>query len=78
MRSKFDVGKLARHQYECMRRKAACLKIQKDFLMHISRNAYKTIYASAIYIQIGLRGMVARKELRFRKRSLAAIVIQVG
>ncbi|XP_068466187.1 myosin-7-like [Phaseolus vulgaris] len=70
-------GKLARHQYECMRRKAACLKIQKDFLMHISRNAYKTIYASAIYIQIGLRGMVARKELRFRKRSLAAIVIQV-
>ncbi|KAK7349017.1 hypothetical protein VNO80_23844 [Phaseolus coccineus] len=71
-------GQLARHQYECMRREAACLKIQKDFLMHISRNAYKTIYASAIYIQIGLRGMVARNELRFRRRSLAAIVIQAA
>jgi len=54
-----------------MRREAACLKIQKDFLMHISGNAYKTIYASAIYIQIGVRRMVARNELRFRKRSQA-------
>jgi len=78
LRSEFNVGQLARHQYEYMRREAACLKIQKDFLMYISRNAYRTIYASAIYIQIGMRRMVARNELRFRKRSLAAIVIQVG
>jgi len=74
----FNVGQLARHQYECMRREAASLKIQKDFLMHISRKAYKNIYDSAIYIQIGLRGMVARNDLRFRKRSHAAAVIQVG
>ncbi|XP_017426391.1 myosin-8 [Vigna angularis] len=69
-------GQLARHQYECMRREAASLKIQKDFLMHVSREAYKSIYASAIYIQICLRGMVARNDLRFRKRSQAAAVIQ--
>lgn len=78
MRFEFNVGQLARNQYECMRREAASLKIQKDFLMHVSRKAYKRIYASAIYIQIGLRGMVARNDLRFRKRSQAAAVIQVG
>ncbi|KAG2377271.1 Myosin-7 Myosin XI [Vigna angularis] len=71
-------GQLARHQYECMRREAASLKIQKDFLMHVSREAYKSIYASAIYIQICLRGMVARNDLRFRKRSQAAAVIQAA
>ncbi|TKY69095.1 Myosin-7 protein [Spatholobus suberectus] len=69
-------GQLARHQYECMRREAASLKIQKDFRMYISRNAYKTIYATAVYIQTGMRGMAARNDLRFRKRTQAAIVIQ--
>jgi len=61
-----------------MRREAASLKIQKDFRMHMSRNAYKTIYASAVYIQTGMRGMAARNDLRFRKRTQASIVIQVG
>ncbi|KAK7308383.1 hypothetical protein VNO77_41987 [Canavalia gladiata] len=72
----FNVGQLARHQYECMRREAASLKIQKHFRMHLSRNAYKTIYATAVYIQTGMRGMAARNDLRFRKRTQAAIVIQ--
>ena len=74
----FNIGHLAQHQYECMRREAASLIIQKNFRMHISRNAYKTIYAPAIYIQTGMRGMAARNDLRFRKRTQAAIVIQVG
>ncbi|XP_029126576.1 myosin-7 [Cajanus cajan] len=69
-------GQLARHQYECMRREAASLKIQKDFRMYISRNAYKTICATAICIQTGMRGMAARNDLRFRKRTQASIVIQ--
>lgn len=74
----FNVGELARHQYECMRREAASLKIQKDFRMHVSRNAYKIIYATAICIQTGMRAMAARNELRFRRRTQAAIVVQVG
>ncbi|CAJ1932955.1 unnamed protein product [Sphenostylis stenocarpa] len=71
-------GQLARHQYECMRREAASLKIQKDFRMYISRNAYKSIYATAIYIQTGMRGMAARNELRFRRRTKASIIIQAA
>lgn len=73
-----NAGQLARHQYECMRREAASLKIQKHFRMHLSQNAYKTIYAAAVCIQTGMRGMDARNNLRFRRRAHAAIVIQVG
>ncbi|XP_068461753.1 myosin-8-like [Phaseolus vulgaris] len=69
-------GQLARHQFECLRREAASMKIQKDFRMYISRNAYKTTYASAICIQTGMRGMAARNDLRFRRRTKAAIIIQ--
>jgi len=76
--SEFYAGQLARHQFECLRREAASMKIQKDFRMYISRNAYKTTYASAICIQTGMRGMAARNDLRFRRRTKAAIIIQVG
>ncbi|RDY08630.1 Myosin-7, partial [Mucuna pruriens] len=69
-------GLLARHQYECMRREAASMKIQKDFRMYISRNAYKTIYAKAVCIQTGMRGMAARNDLRFKRRTKASIRIQ--
>ncbi|KAL2339400.1 hypothetical protein Fmac_007340 [Flemingia macrophylla] len=71
-------GQLAQHRYECMRREAASLKIQKDFRMYISRTAYKTICATAICIQTGMRGMAARNDLRFRKRTQASIVIQAA
>ena len=72
------VGQLARHAYEGMRQEASSVKIQKNFRMHIARKAYKELYASAISIQTGMRGMVARSELRFRRETKAAIVIQVG
>lgn len=45
--------------------------------MHIARKAYKDLYMSAVSIQTGMRGMAARYELRFRRRTRAAIVIQV-
>ncbi|XP_050914885.1 uncharacterized protein LOC127129804 [Lathyrus oleraceus] len=32
--------------------------------------AYKTTYSKAVCIQTGMRGMAARNELRFRKRTL--------
>ncbi|XP_061374694.1 myosin-6-like [Gastrolobium bilobum] len=69
-------GQLARHQYECMRREDASLKIQKYFRMYLSRNSYKTIYATAVDIQTGMRGMAARNDLRFRKQTHAAVIIQ--
>ena len=78
MLSMLIVGQLARHVYEGMRQEASSLKIQKNFRMHIAQMAYKKLYASAISIQTGMRGMVARSELRFRRETRAAIVIQVG
>jgi myosin-5 len=60
-----------------MRREAASLIIQKQCRMYLSRSAYKTTYARAICIQTGMRGMAARNELRYRRRTQASIVIQV-
>ncbi|KAJ1427614.1 P-loop containing nucleoside triphosphate hydrolase [Sesbania bispinosa] len=71
-------GQLARHQYECMRREAASLKIQKYFRMYLSKSSYKDTYVAAIYIQTGMRGMAARNDLRFRRRTQAAIAIQAA
>ena len=46
--------------------------------MYVAKKAYKELYTSAVCIQTGLRGMTARCELCFRRRTRAAIVIQVG
>lgn len=70
-------GQLARKVYEAMRREASCLRIQKVLRMYLARKGYKEMYSSAISIQAGMRGMVARDELRFRRQTKAAIVIQV-
>lgn len=46
--------------------------------MYLSRHAYKNLCSSAVCLQTGMRGMAARNELRLRKRTRAAIVIQVN
>lgn len=71
-------GELTRHSYETMRREASCLRIQRDLRMHLARKAYKELSLSAVSIQTGMRGMTARNELRFRKQTRAAILIQVN
>lgn len=60
-----------------MRREASSLRIQRELRMHFARKAYKEICFSAVSIQTGLRGMAARNELRFRRQTKAAIIIQV-
>lgn len=70
-------GQLARQVYEGLRREASSLMIQRNVRMHTARKAYKELCSSAISIQTGMRGMTARRELRFRKQTSAAIVIQV-
>lgn len=45
--------------------------------MFVARKHYKKLYFSAVSIQAALRGMDARNELRFRRRTTAAIIIQV-
>jgi len=70
-------GQLARQVYEGLRREASSLMIQTFFRMHVARKAYKESYSSAVSLQTGMRGMAARSELRFRKQTRAAIVIQV-
>ena len=70
-------GQLARRVYEGMRRESSSLMIQKDWRMHVARKAYKDLYSSAVSIQTGMRGMAARIELRCRRQTKAAIVIQV-
>ncbi|KAJ8530690.1 hypothetical protein K7X08_023571 [Anisodus acutangulus] len=69
-------GQLERALYECMRREAACLKIQKDARKYIARKSYVLLCVSAVSIQAGLLGMAARNELKFRKRKKAATFIQ--
>ncbi|KAI8028033.1 Aconitate hydratase 1 [Camellia lanceoleosa] len=56
---------LAREVYENIRRRASCLRIQRDFRMHLARKAYKELCFFAVSIPAGTRGMVARDELCF-------------
>lgn len=60
-----------------MRREAAALKIQRDLRRFLARKAYRELYSAAISVQAGMRGMVARNELCFRRQTKAAIIIQV-
>ncbi|KAK6781136.1 hypothetical protein RDI58_023320 [Solanum bulbocastanum] len=69
-------GQTERALYECMRREAACLRIQKDARKYIARRSYGLLCVSAVSIQAGLQGMASRNELQFRKRKKAAIFIQ--
>ena len=68
---------VARHQYNKMRKEAACRTIQKDLRMHVARKEYNRLCSSAVSIQRGIRVMGACNELRFRKQTKAAIIIQV-
>lgn len=68
---------MARKLYEQLRREAAALKIQKNFRAYVAWRSYLTVRSSAIILQTGLRAMVARNEFRLRKRTKAAIIIQV-
>lgn len=74
----WTAGEIVRRVFKGLRREAACLRIQKDLRMHLARKAYKELSSSAISIQTGMRGMAARSELRFRRETSAAIVIQVS
>ena len=71
------VGHLARHVYQGMRREASSQMIQRHLRMYLARKAYKELYCSAVSIQTGMRGLTARNELRFRRQTRAAIIIQV-
>lgn len=70
-------GQHARQIYEIKRKEAAALRIQTYFRVHFARKTYKELLYSSITIQAGLRGMTARKELRFRQQTKAATIIQV-
>ncbi|KAL5549552.1 hypothetical protein UlMin_004783 [Ulmus minor] len=73
---KYWRAKLARKQYEQMRREAAAIRIQKHLRSHIARGSYTKLQASAIAIQTGLRAMEARNDFRFRRRTKAALIAQ--
>ena len=70
-------GYLARNVYEGMRREAAALKIQRDLRMFLARKDYTELCSAAVSVQAGMRGMVARDELCFRRQTKAARIIQV-
>lgn len=72
-----NLGTLARKLYECMRREASAVKIQKNVRRHKARVSYLQLQEAAITLQTGLRAMSARKEFRFRKETKAAVHIQV-
>jgi myosin-5 len=70
-------AKLARKLYQNMRREAASICIQKNIRAHRARKNYTKLQASATVIQTGLRTMSARNKHRHRRRTKAAIIIQV-
>lgn len=70
-------AQLARKLYECMRKEAASIRIQKHVRAHTDRKSYTKLVASAIVIQTGLRAMAARNEYRYRRRTKATTSIQV-
>ncbi|KAF2576812.1 hypothetical protein F2Q68_00001335 [Brassica cretica] len=72
----FCRGRMARLQFESMRREAASLRIQKQARTYICQTAYKNLCISAVYIQTELRAMAALVELQYRKKRHAAIIIQ--
>lgn len=69
---------MARKQYQQLRQEAAALKIQKNFRRYSARKSHQTVLSSAIKLQTGLRAMTARNEFRLRKKTKAAIIIQVS
>ena len=71
------VDRMACNQYEQLRREASALRIQTKFRQHVARKAYLAVRLSAITLQTGLRTMTARNEFRLKKRTKAAIHIQV-
>ncbi|KAK9033417.1 hypothetical protein V6N11_018450 [Hibiscus sabdariffa] len=73
----FYRGQVARHQYERVRRSAACLKIQKHSRKFLARKAYKNLYFSSVSIQAGIRGMNARKQLLFKKQEFSFLFNEV-
>lgn len=66
-----------RQVYGGMRREASSLMIQRDWRMYTARKAYREVHCSALSVQTGMRGMAARNELRLRRQTRAAIIIQV-
>lgn len=60
-----------------MRREAASICIQKNTRAHRARMCYTKLQASATVIQTGLRAMDARNKHRHKRRTKAAIIVQV-
>lgn len=63
--------------FDQMKKEAAAIKIQKHMRRYHARKQYRGLHISVLVLQTGLRAMAARKEFRFRKKTKAAILIQV-
>lgn len=71
------LGRMARKQYEDLRKEAAAVCIQKHVRRWLAQKSYAKTRKAAIFVQAGVRGMIARKEFRRRRQTKAAIIIQV-
>jgi myosin-5 len=71
------LGTLACKLYDRMRKESASIKIQKNQRRHQARRSYKLLNASVLVVQTALRAMAARNDFRYKKRSKAAVTIQV-
>lgn len=54
------------------------MKIQKNMRRWQARKSYISLRLSVLVMQTGFRAMASRNEFRFRKRTKAAIIIQVS
>lgn len=71
------VGRLACKLFAHLKRQAAVVKIQKNIRRYQARKRYRKLHLSMLVLQTGLRAMAARRECRLRKRTKAAIYVQV-
>ncbi|KAL2609153.1 hypothetical protein R1flu_027726 [Riccia fluitans] len=69
-------GRMARKEYENLRKEAAAVCIQKHVRRWLAQRSYARTRKATVYVQAGVRGMIARKEYRRRKQTRAAIIIQ--
>jgi len=68
---------LACKLFERIRRDSAAIRIQKHARKFQARQKYSKLRLSVVAIQTSLRSMAAHKEFRFRRRTKAAIAIEV-
>lgn len=70
-------GALLAKRYQKLRQEAGAICIQKNVRMWLARKRFLANKDAVARTQTGCRRMASRKEIRFRRQTKAATIIQV-